>query len=110
VSNRQGVVHASYHSMMTNSRVLIAENLQYFSESQLARPGFPFSHLSADTVIGWESANSLLDGSTCWIPAQLARVGYLMQPSEPRFMLGVSTGTAAHTRVDQALRNSLLEL
>lgn len=110
VSERQKVVSASYHSMVTNSRVLMPENLQYFSDGQLGRPGFPFSRLSADTVIGWISAKSLVDGSICWVPAQIALVGYLWQSDEPQFMLGVSTGTAAHTRLDQALKNALLEL
>jgi thiazole/oxazole-forming peptide maturase SagD family component len=40
----------------------------------------------------------------------LALVGYVRQPKEPQFMLGVSTGTAAHTQYDQALRRALLEL
>jgi thiazole/oxazole-forming peptide maturase SagD family component len=110
ISERQEFVSASYHSMVTNSRVLIPENLQYFSDSQLARPGFPLSRLSADTVIGWVAAKSLVDGSICWVPAQIAFVGYLRQSDEPQFMLGISTGTAAHTRLDQAVRNALLEL
>ncbi len=107
---RQEVVFASYNNMVTNSRVLMAENLQYFSDRQLDRPGFPFSRLSSDMVIGWVSTKSLVDGCVCWIPAQVALVGYPRQPNEPQFMLGVSTGTAAHTRLDQALRNALLEL
>ena len=110
VSERQKVVAASYHSMVTNSRVLMPENLQYFSDGQLARPGFPFSRLSADMVIGWVSAKSFVDGSVCWMPAQIALVGYSRLSDEPPFMFGVSTGTAAHTRLDQALRNALLEL
>lgn len=110
ISEHQNVVSASYQSMVTNSRVLVPENLQYFSDSQLARPGFPFSRLEANIVIGWMSAKSLVDGSVCWVPAQIALVGYPWVSDEPQFMLGVSTGTAAHTRLDRALSNALLEL
>ncbi len=106
----QKVVTASCHSMTTNSRVLMPENLQYFSDSQLARSGFPFSRLNSDMAIGWVSAKSLLDGLIYWIPAQLALVGYRRQPNEPQYMSGVTTGTAAHTRLDHALRSALLEL
>jgi thiazole/oxazole-forming peptide maturase SagD family component len=109
-AKRQEVVFAPYHNMVTNSRVLIPENLQYFSDSQLARPGFPFSRLSSETVIGWVSTRSLLNDSICWVPAQISLIDYLRQPNEPQFMFGVSTGTAAHTRIDQAFKNALLEL
>jgi thiazole/oxazole-forming peptide maturase SagD family component len=45
----------------------------------------------------------------CWIPAQAALVGYRRRAGEPHVAFGVSTGTAAHTRSDEALRNALLE-
>ncbi len=110
VSKRQQLVFASYNSMVTNSRVLMPENLQYFSDDQLARPGFPFSRLSANAEIGWLSAKSLTNGSICWLPAQIALVGYPKRPGEPGLTLGVSTGTAAHTSLDRAFQNALLEL
>lgn len=103
-------VYASFRDMAFNSRALVPENLQYFSEDQLAQAGFPFSRAFPDTTIGWSATESLIDGSICWIPAQIARVGYIRQPNEPPIMAGVSTGTAAHTEEAQALKNAVLEL
>jgi thiazole/oxazole-forming peptide maturase SagD family component len=109
-SKPQKIVSASYQNMKSNSRVLVPESLQYFSESQLTRPGFPFSRLESDMVIGWVPAKSLIHGTVCWLPAQIALVGYVRQHNEPLFMSGVTTGTAAHKTLHQALRNALLEL
>jgi thiazole/oxazole-forming peptide maturase SagD family component len=91
-------------------RVLVAHQLQFFSSAQLGRPGFPFSPVGPESVIGWVSATSLDDGSPTWVPAQQALVGYLPQGGEPRFMAGVTTGTAAHRRYEEAIRHALLEL
>ena len=56
VSGRHEIVFASYRKMISNGRrVLVPEELQYFSKSQLARPGFPFSRLDPDAEIGWVS-------------------------------------------------------
>ncbi|HVE77689.1 MAG TPA: YcaO-like family protein [Gemmatimonadaceae bacterium] len=108
---RHRVVVASHEELVARGdRALVPEGLRYFSDAQLARPGFPFSPLRPDTVIGWVAADSLIDGAARWAPAQLALVGYVRGPGEPQVMSGVTTGSAAHTKLDQALRSALLEL
>ncbi len=104
------VVYASTDTMAAGSRALISQGLPYFSEEQLARGGFPFSRLCGHDEIGWVEARSLPDDSVCWVPAQVAFVGYRPRPGEPRFTFGVSTGTAAHTSLERAVTNALLEL
>lgn len=91
-------------------RVLLPEPPRFFSERQLSRRPFPFAQLQPDTSIGWVKARSLIDGADCWAPAQQVCVGYNRRPAEPQFMLGVTTGTAAHTSPQKALRGALLEL
>lgn len=93
-----------------DDRVLTPPNLNWFLPDQLHMPGFPCTALSPDVSTGWVSARSLISGERCWVTAQEAYPGYVGQKGEPRFIYGVSTGTAAHTRLDHALRNALLEL
>jgi len=45
--------------MHFSSRVLVPEDLRYFSDSQLARPGFPFSRMTSET---WISRMSRMSG------------------------------------------------
>jgi thiazole/oxazole-forming peptide maturase SagD family component len=110
--NRHELVHDSADSMsLREGRLLVPPQLRWFRDEQLARPGFPFQELRRDAVIGWIGAPSLHDGEPCWVPAQEALPGYIgRRGEEPRVMSGVTTGSAAHTRPELALRNALLEL
>ncbi len=92
------------------ARVIAPRGLRWFTEAQLARPGFPFQSITADTSVGWTAARSLITGAESWLPGQEAFPGYLGQRGEPRYVSGVTTGSAAHSRLDAALRNGLLEL
>jgi thiazole/oxazole-forming peptide maturase SagD family component len=90
--------------------VSIVPDFQHFSDDQFARSGFPYSRIDASAPIGWVAATSMVEGAMRWAPAQETLVGYVRQPEERRYMVGVTTGTAAHTDPDKALRNALLEL
>jgi thiazole/oxazole-forming peptide maturase SagD family component len=83
---------------------------RFFTSEQVQRPGFPFAQLSPQQPIGWVQARSVPDGEPCWAPAQQALVGYQRHRDEPAYMPGVTTGTAAHTRLEDAVLNALLEL
>ena len=108
---RHPVVRAPYRQIVADgTEPLVPPGLRYFSEGQLARPGFPFARFDPDAVTGWVRMQSLIDGGDRWAPAQAALVGYVGQPGEPRFMTSVTTGSAAHTGLEPALRNALLEL
>jgi thiazole/oxazole-forming peptide maturase SagD family component len=109
-ARRHRLVRASYVQMRDREYATLAPpDLAWFSEEQLARPGFPFSPIDHETAIGWVAAESLVDGMTRWVPARQAFVGYRAR-LEPLFDVGVTTGTAAHTNPALALRNALLEL
>jgi thiazole/oxazole-forming peptide maturase SagD family component len=109
-SHPQRILRASFRSMEANGQVFLRDDLRYFSESQLARPGFPFTVINSETVVSWVATKSLLSGSTGWLPARIALGGDIRWPDEPNFALGVTTGTAAHRTTPSALRNALLEL
>lgn len=108
--HRHKMLRASFRSMQANGQGRLAEHLQCYSWGQLGRSGFPFSRLDPDTVISWVPMQSLVDGTIGWLPAQVALVGDISLPDEPRFAPGVTTGTAAHRTIGGALRNALLEL
>ena len=108
---RAATARCSYAELVARGTTVLAPDaLRWFSTDQLNRPGFPCAQLGPDTATGWVEARSLVNGRACWVPAQEAFPGYIGRPDEPRFVPGVTTGSAAHTRLDLALRNALLEL
>src|SRR5207249_4475397 len=69
----------------------------------------PFSR---DIPMGWLKAPSLVEDAEIWIPAQCILVGYTIKDldGERWLMPAFTTGSAAHTKREHALRNALLEL
>lgn len=111
VSGRQRTRMASVDEIrMDGRRVLAPSGLRFFSDGQLARSRFPFSPVHRTTRVAWLESKSLIDGAPVWAPAQLALVAYVRDPDEPQYGAGVTTGSAAHRRLDLAVRNALLEL
>ncbi|MCL4541043.1 MAG: YcaO-like family protein [Chloroflexi bacterium] len=110
-SQKIAVRHASWQELQRQGvRTAMPAQGNFFTDVQFRQPGFPFQRLTPSQPIGWIQAQSLIDGADCWIPAQLALAGYVRSTTEPQFMVGVTTGTAAHRTFQQALRNALLEL
>ena len=85
---------------------------ELYAEDQLARPGFPFSAFDPSEPLGWLSVRSLIDNGETWAPAQLLLIGYAIRRhlGERWISSSMTTGTAAHTSRELALRNALLEL
>lgn len=111
--DRHPVTVATYDDMARSEhRVPREEALTFFSPEQYAAPGFRFQPFDRTKPMGWVQATSLIDGSAVWVPAQLVLLSYMSNhtPGEPWLLSAVTTGTAAHTRRDLALRNALLEL
>jgi thiazole/oxazole-forming peptide maturase SagD family component len=89
---------------------MVPDSAALYSAQQLARPDFPFVVLGDDDEIGWVQARSMTTGASVAVPAQQALVGYARAGGEPLFTAGVTTGSAAHTSREKALRNALLEV
>src|SRR5206468_3261869 len=71
-----------------------------------------WKRLEPDDVVGWVRCSSLFDpDKDIWVPAQMLFVGYRInsERNEVAFTPGFSTGTAAHSSVEKALQNALLE-
>ena len=100
----------SYGAMRSQCRVLCPENLLFFSEAQYLRDGFPFSRPGLETTVGWAPSQSLIHGNICWVPAQVMLAGYVRREGEPPIAAGVTSGTASHKTILDALRAALLEL
>jgi thiazole/oxazole-forming peptide maturase SagD family component len=113
ISERHEILLTSHDELSRNREPVIGpDKLQYFSAEQFARAGFPFRPFRPDAPIGWITARSLVTTTTLWVPAQLLLVGYMpkRRHGEPWLCTAVTTGSAAHTNADEALRNGLLEL
>lgn len=89
---------------------LVAPNQSYFTSSQLSQSRFPFEPFDPVENVQWVRCRSLHDGQSRWMAAQEAFPGYRGRPGEPHFTAGVTTGSAAHVDVANALRNALLEV
>ena len=72
----------------------------------------PFQRFDPTRPMAWTMVQSLTQGSTLWIPAQLLLVGYRpkTENGEPWLTAALTTGTASHTVPERAMRNALLEL
>ncbi|MCQ4080757.1 YcaO-like family protein [Streptomyces sp. RB6PN25] len=105
------VTMASQAELAEQGEPVIAEDrLRLFDAAQLARDGFPYQRFDPHTPIGWVKLPSLTDSSEAWVPAQMFLLGYVPAPGEPHLVSAVTTGTAAHTSPDAALRGALFEL
>ncbi len=113
LSGRHEMRFASLEDLIgAGERVLEADRLQLFSDDQFASPNFPFKPFAPSARITWVRGASLLHGAGVWLPAQAVFVGYRVrsEDGERRFAPAFTTGSAAHTVPQRALRNTLLEL
>jgi thiazole/oxazole-forming peptide maturase SagD family component len=108
--------YATYDDIAADGRVVPLEYLRLFSDSAYEKLGRGqyrgLRRLERRDVVGWVRCPSLFDPrSDVWVPAQMLFVGY--KPNRGRgevaFCPGFSTGTAAHTTMEKALQNALLE-
>ena len=108
--------YASWNEISRMGRVVPLEYLRLFSDAdylKLNQGRYRGLHrLEPDDMVGWLQCPSLFDpGSEIWVPAQMLFVGYKInrECGEVAFCPGFSTGTAAHSTVEKALQNAILE-
>jgi thiazole/oxazole-forming peptide maturase SagD family component len=110
------VRYASWNEISRSGKVVPLEYLRLFSDEDYARLNRGryrgLRRLEADDIVGWLQCTSLFDpGIEIWTPAQMLFVGYPINRAagEVAFCPGFSTGTAAHSTVEKALQNAMLE-
>jgi thiazole/oxazole-forming peptide maturase SagD family component len=113
---RDRIRYATYDQISQDGRALPLEYLRPFSHAayeKLNRGNFRgMRRLERDDIVGWLKCPSLFECDLeIWVPAQMLFVGYKLsrEHDEVSFCMGFSTGTAAHTSLEQALQNALLE-
>jgi len=80
------------------------------SEQELASPHCPVLPYAAGSKIRWTRGWSLTAGVPVWVPASLVWLhGQALTPNE-RFTLPISTGAAAHSSIEAAVRNGIREV
>jgi thiazole/oxazole-forming peptide maturase SagD family component len=107
---------ASYAEISRTGNTIPIEYLRLFSTADYSKLNSgeykQWRRLELDDVLGWVACPSLFDPKEMiWVPAQMLFVGYRFnaQVNEVAFSPSFSTGTAAHTSVEKALQNALLE-
>ncbi len=116
-------VHFAYSAWAGNDRLRLSRlgdfpcgsavrPLSLFRKEQFGRSGFPFREFDEQALYGWVPATEAQSGEEFLVPAQMAVVGYLANSGvgEPRFVAGVTTGTAVHPNADTAALSAVLEL
>lgn len=108
--------YASYREVERDGRVVPFEYLRLFNDADYAKLNQGqyrgLRALERDDSVGWVRCPSLFDpDSEISVPAQMLFVGYKFsrEHQEVAFCPGFSTGTAAHTSLEMALQNALLE-
>lgn len=111
--------YASYEEISKDgrdARVIPLEYLRLFEDADYDKLNRGQYHgvrrLEPGDTVGWVRCPSLFDpDSDVWVPAQMLFVGYRLsrERGEVAFCPGFSTGTAAHTSIEKALQNALLE-
>lgn len=108
--------YATYNQILKAGQVVPFEYLDLFSGKDYVRLNDGrfrgLRRLEPDDVLGWIRCPSLFEPEKeIWVPAQMLFVGYKINRAagEVAFCPGFSTGTAAHTSLEHALQNALLE-
>ncbi|WP_269859375.1 YcaO-like family protein [Streptomyces sp. RPT161] len=108
---RLPVVMASHAELVDcGEPVIDSAALNLFDSAQLNRENFPYQPFDPNAAMGWVRVPSLLDHTESLVPAQQFLLGYVPADTEPWLVSAVTTGTAAHTVPDAALRGGLYEL
>jgi ribosomal protein S12 methylthiotransferase accessory factor len=93
-----------------SSEAIDLDTLPRCSTSELMHPKCPLRLPDKEQKIRWVRGIALQDGSLCWIPAIMvySHIGYTV-PAE-KFWMPISTGCAAHSSYQSAIRNAIYEL
>ncbi len=114
IEKRLTIEFKTYQEMKNEGKnVLDASYLNFYSEQQFARKGFPFQPFNENIPFSWISVNSIYNNfNSLYIPMQLLFVGYAYKKSEGEHWLAsaVTTGTAAHITHEKAIKSAILEL
>ncbi len=105
--------YATYQQMCAiTDKVMSPDEFNYFIPEQYYQQNFPFDLYSSENSVRWIKLFSLLGRDYLWVPAQLVLVGYKINRNqhEPWIAAAVTTGTAAHTDLNLALINAIMEL
>lgn len=109
--------YATYNEIKEEGPVIPLEYLTTFSNSDYARLNKGthngYKKLTEDDIVGWIKCPSLFKPALdIWVPIQSLFVGYKLnrKENEIAFSRAFSSGTAAHTSLERALLNALLEL
>jgi ribosomal protein S12 methylthiotransferase accessory factor len=80
-----------------------------FDRSQY-QPGFPFSCVSDDDLLGWVQGLSLTSGQHVLVPAVLVHLSYCPTHVEPLFDMGPVSGYACGATFDEAVLSAICEI
>jgi thiazole/oxazole-forming peptide maturase SagD family component len=114
---RSRVRYATHNQLKRDGPIVPLEYLSIFSDGDCQKLGAgkrrPLRKLGPDDYVGWLRCPSLIDpGNEIWVPVQMLFMGYPINAErrETAFLPSFSTGTAAHTSLEKALLNALLEV
>lgn len=98
------------YQQLPEAQRICQKKFEFFDDRQYKNNFFPFSSFSADAEISWAPGLDCETQQMSYLPAQLIFVGYNLVTGEPWLGSAVTTGTAVHSKDDQAHISAVLEL
>jgi len=80
-----------------------------FTERQRSSSDFPLAPVDDETKLRWELGWDLATGDPCLVPAFAVHLPYMLERDEPLVAMGISTGLACGTTLEEAVSKGLCE-
>lgn len=84
-------------------------SLVRFTERQRVAPDFQLAPVDDTTKLRWEVGWDLATGDPCLVPAFAVHLPYMLERDEPLVAMGLSTGLACGTTLEEAMSKGLCE-
>lgn len=99
--------YGSYKELKNTRHCYPPHRINYFTEAQYCDPKFKLHRLQENSLTHWIKGWNYITKEEIWLPFFMVNVENIK--GDGLFHKNTSTGTASHTKVDQAIQGGLLE-
>lgn len=103
------IENISYNELAKKHSVLSFQYLQLYKESQYNSNDFPYTPISIDTPLDWVKAYCHVTCKEIYVPCDFVFLPYNRSVNTKNYWDQTSTGMAAHTSAENAIKGGYLE-
>ncbi|AAL80126.1 hypothetical protein PF0002 [Pyrococcus furiosus DSM 3638] len=108
---RDKMIFATYRDLdKMGLNALSPHSIQLFHKRQYQQKDFPYSKFCEDSLIKWMPGKSLITNEEVYVPASFVLTPYIPERGENLISPSVTTGSAAHSNLTQAIINGIYEV